>query len=137
MSRAGSPLCALVVDDDPQLRELFVRWLHRAGLLAHAARDGQDALRYLLYTDHRPCVMLVDADMPNVDGFALRKLLLLEEDLARVPYVMMSGSAPEWIARARNLGAAACLQKPFGRTELLAQISRYFTPAEAPPVSPL
>lgn len=131
MPRSASPPWALVVEDDPHLREQLTRWLHLAGLTCHAVADGQEALRHLLHSRSYPCVMLADVDLPHIDGLTLRKLLLLQADLARIPFVMMSDTADGWATRARSVGAVACLQKPFGKSELLRLLAPYFHPVGA------
>lgn len=131
MPRSGSPPWALLVEDDPHLRDQITRWMHLAGLMIHAVEEGQEALRYLLHARSRPCVMLVDADVPNIDGLTLRKLLLLQADFARIPFVMMSDAVDGWATRARSVGAVACLQKPLGKSELLRLLAPYFLPQGA------
>ncbi|MFO0577300.1 MAG: response regulator [Polyangia bacterium] len=120
-----------MVEDDPQLREQITRWMQLAGLTIHAVGDGQEALRHLLHSRSRPCVMLAAVELPNIDGLTLRKLLLLQADLARIPFVLMSDGTDGWATRARSVGAVACLQKPFGKSELLRLLTPYFHPAGA------
>lgn len=122
---------ALVVEDEQILRDLFVAWLRLAGMTAYAVEDGQEALRWLQRPGApseqrgRPCVMLVDVNMPNLDGLALLRHLVQLPELARIPCVMMSGGHAGWAEEALALGAVGCLQKPFAQSALIAQLTPY------------
>lgn len=138
MCDEGMPPWALIVEDDRIVRDVLVDWVRRLGIAAHAVADGQEALSCLQRPGEsgeprgRPCVMLVDVNMPNIDGLTLRRRLLLLPELAHIPCVMMSGGHSDWEVQARSLGAVGCLQKPFARSTLLEQLGPYcLHPADA------
>ncbi|MFO0574714.1 MAG: response regulator [Polyangia bacterium] len=134
----GTPPWALIVEDNRIVRDVLVDWMRHLGIVAHAVADGQEALRCLQHPGEsgeprgRPCVMLVDVNMPNVDGLTLRRRLLPFPELARIPCVMMSGGHPDWEVQARSLGVVGCLQKPFAKSALREQLGPYcLQPADA------
>lgn len=114
----------LVVEADPKVREQSLLWLRSAGLSAHAVENGVEALRYLLGNVTRPALMVVGVDLPHLDGFSLLKLMKLQPDLATIPFVM-SGTGADWMSRARQMGAFACLPEPFEQNQLLALSVRW------------
>lgn len=64
----------LIAEDDPQLRELYAHVLRRSSRYAvRVARDGQEALRLAL--SWRPDLLLLDIDMPDLDGFSVLERL--------------------------------------------------------------
>ncbi len=85
MGRRGS---VLVVDDDPDVREVMSLALESSGYEARVAADGRDALAKL--ADGRPCVMLVDLMMPVMDGIELVRHLRREASTATIPIVIVS-----------------------------------------------
>jgi chemosensory pili system protein ChpA (sensor histidine kinase/response regulator) len=121
----------LVVEADPQVRERSLKWLRGSGLSAHAVDNGVEALRYLLGCRSHPALMVVGVDLPHLDGFSLLKLMKLQPDLAVIPFVM-SGIGEDWIARARQLGAFACLPEPFEQSQLLALSGRWASRPSTP-----
>jgi PAS domain S-box-containing protein len=103
----------LVVDDEPQIRELCVRLLGRLGYTVLAERDGRAALAAL---DRDPAIALVLTDMvmPGMGGWELVHLLLEREPRVRV--VLMSGYSAELVASVRD--DIPFLPKPFTAREL-------------------
>lgn len=124
----------LVVEADPKVREQSLLWLQGAGLSAHAVENGVEALRYLLGCRTRPALMVVGVNLPHLDGFSLLKLMKLQPDLAVIPFVM-SGTGEDWMARARQMGAFACLPEPFEQNQLLALSGRWASRAAMPEAS--
>lgn len=131
MDRIDSLPWVLLVVNDPYLREQLSLWLQTSGSLVCARDDGHEALRYLLAAPSRPCVMLVDARLPTLDGLSLRKRLLLYPELARIPFVLMSDAKEGGSAHACCEGATTHLQRPFGRLDLLSKIAPYLKPMRA------
>jgi CheY-like chemotaxis protein len=103
----------LVVDDEPQIRELSSRLLGRLGYTVLAERDGRAALAAL---DANPAIALVLTDMvmPGMGGWELVNLLLEREPRVRV--VLMSGYSAELVASVRD--DVPFLPKPFTAREL-------------------
>ena len=107
----------LIVEDDPDLRELMDQLLTGAGFHTDVACNGQDALDKA--HDNPPRVIVLDMMMPVMDGWAFRAHQRYCVTLAAIPVVILS-AVP--LARLRNVGAAATLQKPFHENELVAAV---------------
>ena len=108
----------LVVDDDPDIRGLLRELLDRRGFSVLEAGDGQEALR--VFFDERPDLVLLDVQMPVLDGW---KTLERIRELSDVPVVMVTAKGTE-LEKTRGLRAGAddYVTKPFGRQELLARV---------------
>src|SRR5215208_4442582 len=108
----------LVVDDDPDVRALVSTLLVRAGYQVAEAPDGRAALK-ALYAE-RPDLVVLDVNMPDLDGWALLERI---RELSDVPVVMLSARGEELEkVRALRAGADDYVTKPFGRQELLARV---------------
>ncbi|MCL1975563.1 MAG: response regulator transcription factor [Firmicutes bacterium] len=109
----------MIVDDDPNIRELISTLLKDAGFNACEAKDGRDALQQL--ADEKPDLAIVDLMMPNMDGYELcRKLRQYYENL---PVLMLTARA-ELSSKVKGfeVGADDYLTKPFEGDELLMRI---------------
>ena len=114
----------MVVDDSLTVRKITTRMLTRAGYQVVTATDGVDALEQL--TEIMPVVMLLDVEMPRMDGFELTKLLRRDEKTANLPIIMItSRTADKHRDHALQLGVNAYLGKPFQEEALLAQIADF------------
>jgi len=112
-------LRALVVDDEPRLRELLVRVLEREGFECRAAADGAEALATL---DGWPApLVLSDLRMPVVDGVELLRRVRARHPDAAVVIVTAVGDV-ETAVRCLGLGAADYLTKPFHLDEVRARV---------------
>lgn len=105
----------LVVDDDGNVRSLFVDALREAGHAVTVAIDGVDALTKLSGTV--PCVVLADVRMPRMDGFELARAVAHDPLLSSVPVVLLTGD------RILSFTSPA-LDKPFSSVELDALVQR-------------
>jgi DNA-binding response OmpR family regulator len=111
----------LVVEDDPDLRALVVRRLQHAGHRVQGAVDAADAIS-LVIAKGTPDLVVLDVNMPEVDGFALLGLVREQTGRADLPAVFLSGrSEIADVAMGRSLGAAY-LTKPFVGVTLLGAI---------------
>ena len=119
----------LVVDDDPDIRELVRELLERAGYQVSSAADGRDGLRVLY--EMRPDLVLLDVSMPELDGWAT---LARIRDLSEVPVIMLTARTGE-LEKVRGLKAGAddYVTKPFGRQELLARVEAILRRGGGPP----
>ena len=107
-----------VVDDSLTVRKVTSRLLLRSGYDVHTARDGMDAL--LQMSAFVPDVMLVDIEMPRMDGFELTKNIRANEKWRHIPIVMISSrDAAKHREHARSLGVNNFLGKPYREEELL------------------
>lgn len=80
----------MVVDDDPDVRALYVETLREIGHGVKEAPDGETAIGIL--TDGEiPCVVLTDVRMPRMDGFEFSRELSRDPELATLPVVLITG----------------------------------------------
>ena len=79
----------LVVDDDNNVRSLYVDALGEAGHMVAVAVDGADALERLR-ADAVPCVVLTDVRMPRMDGWELSRAIARDPDLSSIPVVVVT-----------------------------------------------
>jgi chemosensory pili system protein ChpA (sensor histidine kinase/response regulator) len=109
---------ALVVDDSLSVRRVVARTLERDGWRVLQAKDGLEALDVLAWA--RPRVLVLDIEMPRMDGYELAERLRNDPDHDALPIVMLTSRAGEKHRRkAFELGVAAYLVKPFDEAELL------------------
>lgn len=112
---------ALVVDDSITVRRVTQRLLERHGMRVMTAKDGVDALSIL--QDHVPDVILLDIEMPRMDGYELASQVRADTRLADIPIVMITSRVGEkHRARAIELGVNDYLGKPYQENQLLDAI---------------
>lgn len=104
----------LLVDDDSVNAAMAQRALQDLGIsdpLVHL-HDGQDALDYLRNDRSKPCVILLDLNMPKVGGIEFLKVAKADEELKQIPVVMMTVSDKDQdVERSFELGAAGYMVK--------------------------
>jgi chemosensory pili system protein ChpA (sensor histidine kinase/response regulator) len=111
----------MVVDDSVTVRKVTQRLLAREGYQVVLARDGLDALRQL--QDTVPDVMLLDIEMPRMDGFELIGQMRADARWRDVPVIMISSrTAEKHREHAQSLGVLAFLGKPFDEADLLERL---------------
>ncbi len=121
---AEVPPAVMVVDDSLTVRKATQRLLAREGYDVMLAKDGVDALRQL--QDRQPDVMLVDIEMPRMDGFDLTRHVRGDERFRELPIVMItSRTADKHRNYAMSLGVNAYLGKPYRDDELLGQVAMF------------
>jgi chemosensory pili system protein ChpA (sensor histidine kinase/response regulator) len=112
----------MVVDDSLTVRKVSQRLLEREGYRVLLAKDGVDALEQMQET--RPDLMLVDIEMPRMDGFDLTRHVRGNEATHGIPIIMItSRTADKHRNYALDLGVDAYFGKPFQEDVLLAAIS--------------
>ena len=118
----------LIVEDDPDTREMLRQLLALEGFYALAAADGLEALHLLRTVRHRapeaPCLVLLDLKMPRLGGNEFRRAQLGDPTVANVPIAVMSGAC-DLEQRARAMGAVATLAKPLNVDRLIDVVKRY------------
>jgi len=114
----------MVVDDSLTVRKVTGRLLERQGYIVVTARDGVEAMEKLL--ELVPDVMLVDIEMPRMDGFDLTRNVRADKRLARVPIIMItSRTADKHQNYAKEIGVSHFLGKPYQEDDLLEKISGF------------
>jgi len=121
---AAAPV-VMVVDDSITVRKVTTRLLEREGYRVLTARDGVDALEQLKNVE-RPAVMLIDIEMPRMDGFDLTRNVRGDPKTMDIPIIVISSrSAPKHRSRAAELGVNVYLGKPYEEADLLQQIASF------------
>ena len=114
----------LVVDDSLTVRKITTRLLEREGYRALTAKDGLDALQVL--ADHNPDVILLDIEMPRMDGFEFTKTIKADDRQNRIPIIMItSRTAEKHRSHAQELGVDEYLGKPYQDDQLLELIAKH------------
>lgn len=113
----------MVVDDSVTVRKVTCRFLERGGLRVIAARDGLEAMRML--KDHTPDLMVLDIEMPGMDGFEVVRQLRSTQRLKNLPVIMVtSHSGEKHRERALSMGVDHYLGKPYQEEMLLQAVRR-------------
>ena len=111
----------VVIEDDPDIRELVRSVLARAGIVVHTAANGLDGLA--LVTEVLPDLVTLDIGLPDIDGYEVARRLRLAPATAGLRILMLSARSHELDpARGRDSGAEVHLSKPFRPRELRAQV---------------
>ena len=122
LSAALQPPLVLVVDDSLTVRKITTRLLSREGFRVESAKDGVDALEKM--GDLLPDVVLLDVEMPRMDGFELARVMRADPRLQAVPIIMItSRTADKHRNRAMELGVNEYLGKPYQEQQLLDAIA--------------
>jgi chemosensory pili system protein ChpA (sensor histidine kinase/response regulator) len=122
---AGPPL-VMIVDDSLTVRKITSRTLTREGFDVITAKDGVDALQLL--ADQTPDVILLDIEMPRMDGFEFTKTIKGDPKHAHIPIIMItSRTAEKHRNRAKELGVDLYLGKPYQEEELIRNLREMLT----------
>lgn len=114
-------LHVMVVDDSVTVRKVTSRLLERYGMRVTTAKDGVDAINQL--QEHRPDIMLLDIEMPRMDGFEVATLVRHDEQLRDLPIIMITSRTGEkHRERALAIGVNDYIGKPYQEAHLLEQI---------------
>ena len=132
VSAALQPPLVLVVDDSLTVRKITTRLLTREGFRVDSAKDGVDALEKM--HDLIPDVVLLDVEMPRMDGFELARVMRSDARLKSVPIIMItSRTADKHRNHALEIGVNVYLGKPYQEQQLLDSINEQLAlAAEAP-----
>jgi chemosensory pili system protein ChpA (sensor histidine kinase/response regulator) len=111
----------LVVDDSLTVRKITSRLMTREGYRVDTAKDGVDALEKM--QDLIPDIVLLDVEMPRMDGFELARVMRNDANLKHVPIIMItSRTADKHRNHAMEIGVNVYLGKPFQEAVLLGHI---------------
>jgi CheY-like chemotaxis protein len=122
--------CVLVVDDDEDHRDICVTILQHHRYEVTEAADGEEALRVV--GDHRPDLILMDAMLPVLDGWAATARLKGSPDTASIPVVMITARAMD-LDRERSFesGADSYIAKPCDPAQIVEEVRRLIGPPTA------
>jgi chemosensory pili system protein ChpA (sensor histidine kinase/response regulator) len=119
---AADTFTVMVVDDSVTVRKVTSRFLEREGFEVILAKDGADAMLQL--QDRQPDVMLLDIEMPRMDGFEVASSVKNSDQLKDIPIIMITSRTGEkHRERAMSLGVERYMGKPFVEDELLDNIN--------------
>jgi DNA-binding response OmpR family regulator len=111
----------LVVEDDPDIAELVVRYLEKAGYTATRVSSGRDALDAV--RAKAPDLIVLDLMLPHIDGLEVCRLLRANEQTASIPIIMLTARVEESERIVGlEMGADDYLAKPFSPNELVARV---------------
>jgi chemosensory pili system protein ChpA (sensor histidine kinase/response regulator) len=117
----------MVVDDSITVRKVTQRHLSKRGVDVLLAKDGVDAMEQL--REYVPDVMLVDIEMPRMDGYELTQHVRSDSRLKHVPIIMITSRAGEkHREKALALGVNVYMTKPYQEDELLNNINSLLPP---------
>ncbi len=118
---ASKGVSVMVVDDSITVRKVTTRLLERHNMQVLTAKDGVDAVTVL--QEHHPDVMLLDIEMPRMDGYELARHMRSTPELSDIPIIMItSRSGEKHRKRALELGVKRYLGKPYQEADLLENI---------------
>lgn len=116
----------LAVDDSSSIRKMVEFTLKSRGYQVTTAIDGQEALE--LMAKDKPDVIVLDINMPRLDGFGLLNKIKADEAYASIPVMMLTTEGQEEDKEtAMSLGARHYIVKPFKPSELIAAIEKMFS----------
>ena len=131
--RRGGPLLGdmpkhrhtvLLVEDHADTRDAFIAAAGAKGLEVVTAANGHAALWHLR-EGLRPCLILLDIQMPDMDGLVFRRQQLANPAFAGIPVVVVSGGGATVEAKAAELGLTRFLRKPVDPVQVLGLFEMY------------
>ncbi len=119
---AGSSALILIVDDVPENIRILGNILSEQDFRVAVATNGPQALRIASLS--RPDLILLDVQMPEMDGYEVCRRLKLEEGTSAIPVIFLTARVePEDVLHGFHLGAVDYVSKPFRSAELIARVS--------------
>ncbi len=114
----------LIVEDEEIMLDLLQRKLKTHGYEVLVARDGEEGLKSI--KEEKPDLIIMDLVMPKMDGFMVMEEIQKDEDLKKIPLIVVSNSGqPVELNRVRDLGAKDWLIKTeFNPQELVEKIKK-------------
>jgi two-component system cell cycle response regulator DivK len=114
----------LIVEDNPDSRELVIKVLKNRGYLLMEAVDGEDALRKV--TEQLPDLILMDISIPKIDGFEVTRRLKEKEDCKNIPIIALTAHAMKGDReKALQAGCDGYISKPINVRQLPDQIQAF------------
>lgn len=113
----------LLVDDVQLMRGIVKNYFNRSEFQVSTARNGQEALRMAMAI--RPHLIIVDAEMPGMDGVECCRKIKNDPELFTTPVILLADNDREKLDYCWNSGCDGLLTRPFGRRELLTTARQY------------
>lgn len=121
----ADPLKILIADDDAGVRDLVCIRLRIAGYDPHMAKNGREAVERAVKL--RPAAMILDINMPELDGFGVLSEMQDKAPEIQVPTLVLTArQSSDDVRMAVALGARGYLTKPFTEAQLLARVTGLF-----------
>lgn len=116
----------LIVEDSLDIQESLKQLFESENYTVHIASHGQEALDFLRSQSKHPNIILLDLMMPVMDGFEFRKIQYLDEELSKIPVLIMTadGQVEE---KAAKMGGVGFLKKPVDIDVILNTVYKYRT----------
>jgi CheY-like chemotaxis protein len=113
--------CVLIVEDDPDIREITKLYLRMTGRIALTAENGREAIE-LLEKGEEPCLILLDLMMPVMDGWVFAEMLSRNEKFNHIPIIVATAFADDadTVKNARTI-----LKKPVSIGQLKRLVETY------------
>jgi CheY-like chemotaxis protein len=118
--RRAGPI--LLVDDSDDARSAVRDALEEAGHFVIEAADGQQALNELVAPERYVALIIVDLQMPVMDGWKFIELLSCYVRLSHIPIIVVTAATHPQLERIKHKAVYGCLQAPYGLGELLTMI---------------
>lgn len=122
LTAAGSPLRILLVDDSKDYRKILGYLFTSSGYSVAEARDGAEGLSAARKTP--PDLVLLDFDMPGINGYEFLQELRSSEETRKIPVIMLTGASKRRHLHELNMDLSIILNKPIANDDLLAAVSR-------------
>jgi CheY-like chemotaxis protein len=116
------PPLVMIVDDDPDIREVVEQLLVRAGYECALAASGEEAVSIL--ETRTPALIVLDLNMPGMDGWSVAALVRKHENTARIPILVLTGLTQNVENAARRAGATAFAMKPIDSKRFVKEVKR-------------
>ena len=111
----------LIVEDEEQVCQLYTEFLEKKGYKVETAENGQKALDFL--SDNRPDLILLDMNMPELNGKDFLKIIKADDKLKKIPVFIITGIGnPKEIGDSISLGAIGFIDKSNTLAEVLNNI---------------
>lgn len=123
---SGAGRTVLVIDDDPEARDIIERFLRKDGFEVATASSGAEGLR--LAHQVQPVAITLDVMMPDMDGWSVLRALKADPSLKDVPIVMLTMVDDK--SKGYSLGATNYLTKPVDREHLFDALKNYCVPGK-------
>jgi CheY-like chemotaxis protein len=125
----------LLIDDDPENRDILKTRLERAAYQVVEAQNGEEGLG--LAATNKPNLIILDVMMPKMDGWQVCRLLKANPATNQIPVVMLTACSKQVEElRGYESGANDYLMKPWDPGQLLQVVAKYISPGAGSPVAP-